>query len=489
MIENFVKNNKIWLTIFGLSILVLIIVSLFTYKSLYFDAPALFFQLLYQEVDKCHFFMYIPPRTRLFSDVLFALPYNCLVHFLPDVPMVKCNLFYFSYLIINLGALLLNFYIAKRTKQYNIAIFALAYYALFYLPNFVWYVKESHLAILMSFALLQYFFTNEKLKKADIFLVVFLAIYAFSSYETQAFTGVILFAASILLYKKDVPNKNLKLYLGIAGMFSCIYILSTLLYCFTMDIANISVDGAFEEYISSFTVSMGNIFNTCSFISFVALITICAAFFINKPINKNGYVWLGASILAMAFFLYFTIHFYVCPTLEVLNFIFGLIIFYIILFALFFERYFDRTIFNDNFLNNLLIISCIFGVLHACWQINSSRFSYDYAMNLKNKLQSNELKITFTDEDRNEDWFLYDKSFGTFLRSLLLTEGKTVNNIIVPSKNTYDDGFLEETYFDRENNCVVLQTVKFPVISKYYDMSKIIPVIEDCQKLNEQQKK
>ena len=74
MDKNIIKDNKIWLILFVLSAFILFGISTCTYRSLFFDAPAVFFQLLIQENFDENFFIFIQQRTRLFSDFLFDLP-------------------------------------------------------------------------------------------------------------------------------------------------------------------------------------------------------------------------------------------------------------------------------------------------------------------------------------------------------------------------------------------------------------------------------
>ena len=298
MDKNIIKDNKIWLILFVLSAFILFGISTCTYRSLFFDAPAVFFQLLIQENFDENFFIFIQQRTRLFSDFLFDLPYNALVHFLPNIPMVKINLFHISYLVVTFFAMALNFLIAYRTKMFKIAAVALAYYALLYLPNSVWYIKECHLAILLSFALLQYFLTSEKLTKFDCVLVTLLLLYSFESYEQQALTGLVIFSAMLIIIRKPTENKRLKAIIGISGFLSTLYVISKTVYGFVSTTADITFDNALYEYTLAIKSTLG-LFNGALFISIVAFAVIIAAYFYKKKINAPFYLFIVATIIAI----------------------------------------------------------------------------------------------------------------------------------------------------------------------------------------------
>lgn len=486
MDKNIIKDNKIWLIIFVLSAFILFGISTCTYRSLFFDAPAVFFQLLIQENFDGNFFIFIHQRTRLFSDFLFDLPYNALVHFLPNIPMVKINLFHISYLVVTFFAMALNFLIAYRTKMFKIAAVSLAYYALLYLPNSVWYIKECHLAILLSFALLQYFLTSEKLTKFDYLLVTLLLLYSFESYEQQALTGLVIFSAMLIIIRKPTENKRLKTVIGISGFLSTLYVISKTVYGFVSTTADITFDNALYEYTLAIKSTLG-LFNGALFISIVAFAVIIAAYFYKKKINVPFYLFIVATIIAMVWYLNYAVSFVPCPRLELQNYIVGLILFFPIILLLIGEKIFNKNILNKEFCSKLIVISCIFGILGILWQINSCKYSYQYAQSILNKIHSKEYILTFTEDEMNSDWFEYHKSFGTLHRSVLLSDYQP-QNLLISQETPYDEMNMLGTYYDEKRGLLYIQNLELPVVTKYFDLSKIIPAIEYCATLQEKQK-
>lgn len=291
MFKDFFLEHKKLLYTFIVSALILICISTFVHRSLFFDAPAMFMQFVNQENDYSSYFMMHEQRTRLFSNFLLALPYNLIMPFIPDNLLTKMDLFCFSYQIALFGALIVNYFIAKRTKRYDIAALALVFYTFFYLPNSIWYVKELHFAIMMQFILLQYFLTkSETLNITDYFLIAASALFCFESYENQIIFAITLSALSLFYVRKNIVNKKIKLIIGLTSIFIILYSIFKLFYAFETGSANISFTDAFIEYKNAILITFKSLFTSCLIYSSAGIIICFATIFLKRKYNTIDYI-------------------------------------------------------------------------------------------------------------------------------------------------------------------------------------------------------
>ena len=132
------KSSKIKIFCFLGILAIFYIIFLVTHYtnnlSLFFDIPSMFLTSfwLYEESNSSYMFFYAHDNIRLFSNMLLVLPFNLFgITLAKDSILALSNLFSLSYLIMHFVALVINFLVAKRTKRYDIAVIAFAFYLIF----------------------------------------------------------------------------------------------------------------------------------------------------------------------------------------------------------------------------------------------------------------------------------------------------------------------------------------------------------------------
>ena len=72
-------------------------------------------------------------------------------------------------------------------------------------------------------------------------------------------------------------------------------------------------------------------------------------------------------------------------------------------------------------------------------------------------------------------------------RSVLLSDYQP-QNLLISQETPYDEMNMLGTYYDEKRGLLYIQNLELPVVTKYFDLSKIIPAIEYCATLQEKQK-
>lgn len=480
MFKDFFLEHKKLLYTFIVSALILICISTFVHRSLFFDAPAMFMQFVNQENDYASYFMMHEQRTRLFSNFLLALPYNLIMPFIPDNLLTKMDLFCFSYQIALFGALIVNYFIAKRTKRYDIAALALVFYTFFYLPNSIWYVKELHFAIMMQFILLQYFLTkSETLNITDYFLIAASALFCFESYENQIIFAITLSALSLFYVRKNIVNKKIKLIIGLASIFIILYSIFKLFYAFETGSANISFTDAFIEYKNAILITFKSLFTSCLIYSSAGIIICFATIFLKRKYNTIDYIIILLLFIISTIILGKNTGFIPNTGSELQYYMFAFLAFISVTAMLIIADIFGFDIKNQYYYGNVIVTACIVGFFHILWQTNSCIYSYEYVNDFRKKLQSDKIVETWNDEDRNKRSFVYDTCFGTELRSLILSPNRKIETILMESREYCSD---IEISLDKEKDILYIHKIPIVLENKYWDLKNAALEIEEYLK-------
>ena len=135
---------------------------------------------------------------------------------------------------------------------------------------------------------------------------------------------------------------------------------------------------------------------------------------------------------------------------------------------------------NSKFCSNLLIITSIWGILNLCWQINTSFYFQKSSEYFKNIISDSAQNIiTIPKEDIENLKFLNTNNcFAQIQRSILFNSSTTDTKIIMPQEyyNDYSQFCFidsDNTYFDEQNQILYLQTCKFKLKTKYWDLTKV----------------
>ena len=101
--------------------------------GLFFDIPAMFLGCISGLDDnKIQFLVFNQNRVRFFNDFLVAIPLNFWINFIrPDKILSLLKIYSVSYFIVQIFALAVNCFIARRTKRFDILIMCFAFYAIF----------------------------------------------------------------------------------------------------------------------------------------------------------------------------------------------------------------------------------------------------------------------------------------------------------------------------------------------------------------------
>ena len=493
LLSNIIKKNKVIISIFFIIYFIYIFCHYKSRIAIFFDVPAIFFEMIYQTFERnSNYFLYFQDRTRFFIDFLVSIPLNICIHlFHPKKLIDILSFFGSSYLIIHLFALILNFIVSLRTKRYDIAIFAFAFYTFFSMPNLIWCIRELHIAILFYFILLSYFLSKEKLKKIDFIPVLLISIFIFESYEIIIPFGFIIFISSLLyLYRrKETYNIKYKMLIGISSLLAAIH---AIIKTFALNQGIMS--NSIAQYVFGIKESIEWLFNSNLIITFFALIYLIIIIVYKREHTNKVYILLPILLFPLLIVLAIQTQFYPYQITELQFFGVALVFILPVELLIILLDYFkiDISTFNKAFLPNLFFLACLVGILNLLWQIKSCSENLKYINYLKNILTtSNETIVTMPLDVYDKYKFMrFDTCYGTIYKSILiyeLSDNYIVSNVLFPNKKCYHYDVNncmdtpEYTYYDKDSDIIVLQNAPIKTKTKYYDAT---PIAEDFLKEN-----
>lgn len=467
-IKQTLKKYKLLLIAFCLFFLTFMFLHYKNAMGMFFDIPLMFGGLYNSTPDNnmdLGFKIFIDERIRNYTNFVVALPLNFIIMlFKSNNIMHYLKLYSLSYLIVFFLGLILNFVIAKRTKRYDIAITCFAFFCLFDISNFIWPVKEIHVAVLFYFALLQYLLTKEKLKPIDIIPISLIVVYLFESYETTIIFGFLPFVFSLFCRKDDV-NIVYKRFIGLGCLASSLYMLHKLFFVFGDEIG-----GGITEWSQAIFQMADNIFrgNLIFTVAALALLIFCA--FYKKSFSRKHIIPFSVGFLFVWMFVYNKTGGYPNVFYDELSFhtVALVAIFPVILLLLFIDL---RNIKIDkSFWDNVFVIACICGILHLGWQINSAVRFNDYLSYFKkvlNDKSSGEFAVTIPEEDFEKYKGLrYYSPDSVVLLSIFLSDTYLVEKIIVPEE-------MKTSIYNGEDDSIVINDgLHLRIKTKYYDLRK-----------------
>lgn len=487
--QNIFNKNKWWVILFLITFGLFIFFYWQNSVGLFFDIPAAFASVIFKfDENHINFLMINQNRARDFNDLLIAIPFNSLFYFIKNFSIINVlRLWSSSYFIIHLFGLIVMYLCAKRTKRYDIAAIGFLFYALFCIPNAIWAIREINISIPLYFSLLAYFLSYEKLTVKDIIPIGLLCLYMFESFETTVILGLILFKFSNLYIKKDRNDKNswFKAIIGFLGLIAAIYIPLKTIYLGFKSVVNVSL-GLFQ-WIDGSVIAFRHIFSGNLIISWFALVVVIGTIFYKKNLGLKSFLCLFSIISLMIYILYSKTGFQADSHIElhyysvVLWFIFPVIL------LIFFLDYFkiDVEKYNQYLFSNIVIVASIFGILNLVWQIHSFSEFGKYENYLKTLIKTkDEVVLNIPQEDFNKYSFLsYNNCFGVMQRAIFLTDKGEKSKIIYPSDyfrdySNYCVEDIDNTYYDKQNNILYIQTSPFKVKTQFWDLSDIVQVFE-----------
>lgn len=94
---------------------------------------------------------------------------------------------------------------------------------------------------------------------------------------------------------------------------------------------------------------------------------------------------------------------------------------------------------------------------------------------LKNLIASSqETFIKIPKEDIENKLFLkFDTEFGSLHKTIFLSENKNIDKLIIPTDTDASDYPNATTFYDKENDVIILQTSFLKPVSPYWNLTKI----------------
>ncbi len=489
MQENFFLKHKFLLFILFFFFVFYFVAQYISGLGLFFDIPAMFLGMISSVGDfASDFIVFYDSRVRMGNNFLVAIPFNLWWYLFGNSDIYSAvRVFASSYLLVHVFALIVNYLVALRTKRYDIAVVAFAFYFLLSVPNYVWIVRELHIAFLFYFAILSYFLSKTKLNCFDLIPIFLIIAYLFESFETTVVLGAIFFIATKQYAKHSDKYENIwhKIAIGLSLGFTCFYIpIRMLLIMFKGDL---SFSQGIIEWSTAIFLTFENIVNTNSLIICLSLFIVLVSIFYKNKLNRISMSVSFLFIIIGLFVIYQKTGFYPEPHVDLLNytwalmFIFPLILFFIITDY----KGIDIGKFNKHFYENLFIIACVFGVINLSCQIYFAYNHTKYISYLENLLDNSTEKIVNIPKEDIESYkFLkYETCFGSMHKALFLSDDYIVDRIISPTKDypdysTYCMEVPPHTYYNKEQNRIYLQTSPVNIKTKYWDVSPLVEEIE-----------
>ena len=178
---------------------------------------------------------------------------------------------------------------------------------------------------------------------------------------------------------------------------------------------------------------------------------------------------------------------------ELLNYSFALWLLFPTIIALILLDYFKIDIdkLNPSFYSNLLIVTCIFGVINLLWQINTTFYfqkSNNYLKDLINNSKETIITIPKEDIEKYNSILRINTCYGQSSRSIILNDNADNTKIIFPAD--YYNDYSQFCFADNENNfyvkdinVILIQTTSFPLITKYFNLTKVAEEFEKSGKV------
>lgn len=491
---NLFLKHKYISFIFILTFIVFIICYYKNSVGLFFDIPAMFLACITPfDGDKTGFIMYHPNRTRIFNDFLVAIPFNAVFVFIKNLPVINAlRMYSSSYFIVHFLALFINFLVARRTKRYDIAVTAFVFYSFFCIPNAIWAVREVHITVLLQFALLSYYLSNEKLLFRDLIPVLLLIVYMFESFEITIVYGILLFIFSFLYTKKERDEKNpwYKILIGFSCALIALYMPLKMIYLYFK--GGLSFSQGANEWAVASLITLEHIFDGNGIIVLFSLFAFIFVIFYKKAFSGKSLLFIVPYILGLLVVLYYKTGFMPEPHIEIQNYSYVFWFVFPVYAVILLTDYFNINIskYNKCFYSNLYIVGCIAGILNILWQINSCFEFGKYEVYLKNLMKnSKEIVVTIPEEDFNKYRFLkYNTCFGTLHKSAFLADDYVVEKIIVPSDKFPDYSLYcfddkDNNFYDSETGILHLQTAPLRLKNRYWDLSVVKNGLENAGKI------
>lgn len=487
--NNFLEKHKTLFVLFCFCSILLMVFSAVVGRGLFSDIPTNFMSVINREFNNASYYFYHEILPNNFSCRLLALPYNIFGGVFGDNPLSKINVYIFSCMFMTFVATCLNFLIAKRTKKYVYAGFALLFYALFTIPASIYPIDATYISIPMFLIFLQYFFTEEKIYKVDYLIVIALSGYMLQSSPNMIIPCFILgLTGLILLAKKHSKHWKVKSYITATSLISAVYMLyKTFFYTRMEGYTCPTLQDCFWTFSNSLSSVLSNFSTSDLIFSLGAIIFLVYALIRRKELGTiAGVVGALVSIFGIYSIYEFT-KFVRDPFVGQRLFALVVICFIVLVFGIcifnLFKKKFDTTLLA----NSLVTVACFCGILQCLIQYGGCLQFSKYADFINEKVNNNVGVVRIVTEDyQTKPFLIYDSCYGTLQRSLLLSN-YDLKSIMFPSEKIMKGdeacfGDIDTSHLnDETNKFIVLQNSYISVENKYWKFSNILPLLDSVK--------
>ena len=464
---------KIFPIVLITSFILLFFCGIFSNSITFNDIPCYFFVNFFDRLNLFHTDYSADFLYRIFSFNVPRLIFYVFFNFFNNLKQLQI-LYIASHYITILLFIILNFIVAKRTKQYFIYFIILLYFFCFNVAYMSWYIRETHISLLVQGIIIMYFMTNKHLKKLDYCILALAMLFSLSSFENSIFISFLYFVFGIIMLFK---NKNeyffrKNIVFSFYGLFS--FVDNIIFYNIFMDNTN-GYFGAFERWMNSLTSLLDSTLTQSLLISFVGIIV----FIVISCILKRKFIlkdlsWLIPVLIITFSFLYVNSQFIPLPAKAMNYFLYDMVLPPVLLLIMFIVKTFNIKIKKFVIYNFVLIFSFV-GMFQVYWQLKTDVYFYQYSNVIKNYISNStkpidELHFTGT-------LAFYDCNVCTIYRSLLLQEdNENAKTILVADKKhrDYEPDFDSKFNVNIKDNVFSVDSAVYPIKTKFYDYSSIM---------------
>lgn len=232
-IKNIFKNKTIAVlsAIFIILTIINIVYASLVQRGLTFDGLIQFTSKI-NTVDNESFWRMFAGRCRHFVMIVNAVPMKLAYYLFGATSKYLLSVFYTLPLFLFPALFpLFNYFLAKRSKRYDIALWSLFLFAILTIPVQIWPIVESMLAVPVIFLLFHYIAANIDYKYYDIVFILLLTVISYSSFEANIYIGPLLFLVA-LFYAGKTTIKKQKIIKYITGVFCLFMPVGYFLYFF-----------------------------------------------------------------------------------------------------------------------------------------------------------------------------------------------------------------------------------------------------------------
>lgn len=482
--DKFFKDKSVLTLIFIFIILTVIniLYASFVQRGIVLDGSIYFVNLL-DAFSNNEWLFKVPERARFNIIYLWQFPINFAYHILGISSkywlgvIFSFPLFAFP-AIVTLG----NYFLAKRSKRWDLFLLSVAIFVLFVLPASVYSVVEVFLAAPIFFLLFHYCVADIDYKISDLITIAFLIAISYCSSEVVMYCSVILLFTAIYYAKKteNIKNKLTKYFIAINSAIMPVTYINFYRNTPPDFMEKGRIIGEFEglkQYFFATSVSVDYIF-----ITLIALIIL----FYNKRFFTEQFKKLIYILFAFLFLTLMSSYAYSGDLFSrriIFFAIFPLVMFIGLIIDIFKERIGIEKL--NNIIKNSLFVVLIIGIINTVFQIQISYLFNSKTKELNNLTIKNKAVFVVPTRDMNN---FYKKPFNNIcfncdtysFDSIAFNPNYKIDKIIIYDKT--NPNCPHEFYFkDGKLNLPFNTTIN--IKNKFWDMTPLQEKLENNKAL------